>query len=79
MINCRSREGAWIEIVYLSVFYALFGVAPVRERGLKLTIPRILRRTPHVAPVRERGLKFVLPAKSKLSCVVAPVRERGLK
>ena len=31
----RSREGAWIEILKPGIGADYFGVAPVRERGLK--------------------------------------------
>ena len=31
----RSREGAWIEMVYIGATDTLLLVAPVRERGLK--------------------------------------------
>ena len=36
--NCfsRSREGAWIEIKIRFLCCGEYGVAPVRERGLKL-------------------------------------------
>ena len=34
----RSREGAWIEIESLGRIADFFEVAPVRERGLKLTV-----------------------------------------
>ena len=33
---CRSREGAWIEITTPQGNLAAYGVAPARERGLKL-------------------------------------------
>ena len=32
---CRSREGAWIEIIRMQLKLYAFQVAPVRERGLK--------------------------------------------
>ena len=33
--SSRSREGAWIEILFMSSLLNFQGVAPVRERGLK--------------------------------------------
>ena len=35
LMSCRSREGAWIEIVQSAELKRLLSVAPVRERGLK--------------------------------------------
>ena len=32
---CRSRKGAWIEILFKAADQSTFMVAPVRERGLK--------------------------------------------
>ena len=54
----RSREGAWIEIVANNFTQKIYCVAPVRERGLKLTMVLVLVLLIVVAPVRERGLKF---------------------
>ena len=57
---CRSREGAWIEIIKgLQLLYDL-SVAPVRERGLKYFNCVNNNTVYRVAPVRERGLKFLL-------------------
>ena len=54
-------------------------VAPVRERGLKCLLCKLMLRVKMVAPVRERGLKFVLSICLSEVILVAPVRERGLK
>ena len=35
-VLCRSREGAWIEIALGASYNSIGGVAPARERGLKL-------------------------------------------
>ena len=35
MVQGRSREGAWIEMLTLIATLPLVSVAPVRERGLK--------------------------------------------
>ena len=76
---CRSREGAWIEIVARPVSNIGTFVAPVRERGLKSHCYAIPTQKQIVAPVRERGLKLAFKICSQLSLAVAPVRERGLK
>ena len=57
--NCRSREGAWIEIGAARAIIEGDKVAPARERGLKW--PDIFHnlRNLIVAPARERGLKYV--------------------
>ena len=57
----RSREGAWIEIIYQTLIEKAISVAPVRERGLKLYVYRHNSFKAAVAPVRERGLKYMLP------------------
>ena len=57
--GCRSREGAWIEIVVSASKNSGQSVAPVRERGLKLLSKPRMCLTLSVAPVRERGLKYV--------------------
>ena len=54
---CRSREGAWIEIIAQTVYQEFTEVAPVRERGLKCCYWTIWNEWFRVAPVRERGLK----------------------
>ena len=54
-------------------------VAPVRERGLKLLMRKVLIVGTLVAPVRERGLKPPQANLSAFAVGVAPVRERGLK
>ena len=38
LVCCRSREGAWIEILTGDMTNKLPDVAPVRERGLKYHI-----------------------------------------
>ena len=40
-VSSRSREGAWIEIKIRFLCCGEYGVAPVRERGLKFTFTRI--------------------------------------
>ena len=75
----RSRKGAWIEISKICFAADLVGVAPVRERGLKLLLRLLMIFLLGVAPVRERGLKFFPHNLPLCSCLVAPVRERGLK
>ena len=39
----RSREGAWIEILLVSILILTLMVAPARERGLKFppTLPQL--------------------------------------
>ena len=54
---CRSREGAWIEIVTINSLRQAFMVAPVRERGLKSNWCKLSINERFVAPARERGLK----------------------
>ena len=54
----RSREGAWIEMAAYNNQLSNVAVAPVRERGLKLTCSISIGRPLLVAPVRERGLKY---------------------
>ena len=55
--HCRSREGAWIEILGTLDRGVKEGVAPVRERGLKYGCQYADCVGARVAPVRERGLK----------------------
>ena len=38
LLACRSREGAWIEIIVLTAGNEWTVVAPVRERGLKYLV-----------------------------------------
>ena len=40
--NCRSREGAWIEMSVAADDRMDKGVAPARERGLKLPLFKLL-------------------------------------
>ena len=54
----RSRKGAWIEILADQTYADECDVAPVRERGLKLSQPVFWHFDEIVAPVRERGLKY---------------------
>ena len=54
-------------------------VAPVRERGLKISHGVAFMFNILVAPVRERGLKTIKTAARLMQKSVAPVRERGLK
>ena len=60
----RSREGAWIEIVFVSPCTVTIKVAPARERGLKYHARMRAEEFRTVAPARERGLKYFV----KLSC-----------
>ena len=77
--SCRSREGAWIEIVAVDKSKAGDCVAPVRERGLKFVehlavIFVITRRS------REGAWIEIKPGiGADYFGRVAPVRERGLK
>ena len=58
LILCRSREGAWIEMICRRQALKGVVVAPARERGLKfITEPLIINKI-IVAPARERGLKY---------------------
>ena len=75
----RSREGAWIEILFQGTINVL---CERRSReGAWIEISKI--SPPHiaytVAPVRERGLKLKHYIYISDSLAVAPVRERGLK
>ena len=65
--TCRSREGAWIEILDGVKQQVTVGVAPVRERGLKFLLPVHSNQQRYVAPVRERGLKWICSHRKKLS------------
>ena len=76
---CRSREGAWIEIISFINYILTKCVAPVRERGLKYFPTLAAVPVEKVAPVRERGLKYCLRGARCWQAEVAPVRERGLK
>ena len=58
MVSRRSLAGAWIEIVKKLLAIGKKEVAPLRERGLKLSIIRRGPHALHVAPLRERGLKL---------------------
>ena len=76
---CRSRKGAWIEILICFVPANTIVVAPARERGLKFTIQQlcsmaILRRSRKGAwiEMRRNFRNHAVPR-------VAPARERGLK
>ena len=55
--GCRSREGAWIEILVTMFWLFILSVAPARERGLKCKKKTATRTVKKVAPARERGLK----------------------
>ena len=77
---CRSREGAWIEILYLAFFVKTWG-SRSRE-GAWIEMPLLKPENPWtetVAPARERGLKYENVAGISVDYQVAPVRERGLK
>ena len=63
----RSREGARIEILTLTLYAIQSIVAPVRERGLKYFSPNHPLLYHLVAPVRERGLKLFHIAERNLS------------
>ena len=55
--QCRSREGAWIEIPRQRFIKIRRSVAPARERGLKCGRLEAKEKVKLVAPARERGLK----------------------
>ena len=57
-VSCRSREGAWIEILGANPTVVESEVAPARERGLKLKQMHLIHYGYSVAPARERGLKL---------------------
>ena len=78
-ICCRSREGAWIEIVANKLAAESYNVAPARERGLKFLLLLVPSPLLCVAPARERGLKYVGLLFLITAAKVAPARERGLK
>ena len=59
-MDCRSREGAWIEIALSANYNLGEGVAPARERGLKFWKGLYYEVGEEVAPARERGLKSSL-------------------
>ena len=64
----RSRKGAWIEIFENMNVDKVTPVAPVRERGLKLSSGYPKDETNiAVAPVRERGLKYYPLSMNKAS------------
>ena len=79
IIFCRSREGAWIEIVRGLFGAAKAAVAPARERGLKLPGKKLYKRT-QAGRSREGAwieINILLYGNSVEG--VAPARERGLK
>ena len=77
--NCRSREGAWIEIS-ITVFTVQVDCRRSREGAwIEIITLLKLRWSQSVAPVRERGLKSCNYSNVIKANVVAPVRERGLK
>ena len=75
---CRSRKGAWIEIVANKLAAESYNVAPARERGLKChgTYDR------EGSASRSRKGAWI-EIKIRFLCCgeygVAPARERGLK
>ena len=75
----RSREGAWIEILYHENLRAY--VYRRSREGAWIEIACVIRTatSTSVAPARERGLKYFAAAQSKKNNAVAPARERGLK
>ena len=77
---CRSREGAWIEMINaLPAQPKCCVVAPARERGLKSLMMR-LTGDPIMGRSREGAwIEIRVGDKRSHSGNVAPARERGLK
>ena len=76
---CRSRKGAWIEIIALVVASCCTTGRSRKGAWIEIEIIIISYLTAPVAPARERGLKFSTPTNMGESRIVAPARERGLK
>ena len=77
--ECRSREGAWIEIA-LFCLYILYQTCRSREGAwIEMAAGAVAGGISSVAPARERGLKFRLLVLLVAPLAVAPARERGLK
>ena len=73
------HAGAWIEIGHVMAIGHRFQSLPMRERGLKYVLLRLLQGLLLSLPMRERGLKYGnvlsrIPVHRSL-----PMRERGLK
>ena len=75
----RSRKGAWIEMLMLSINSQSVVCRSRKGAWIEILITGQFRSTYKVAPVRERGLKFGSAAGAFTGGIVAPVRERGLK
>ena len=75
----RSREGAWIEISFITINNVRYAVAPVRERGLKLLYIYVVRGD--VTCRSREGAWIEIDSNNvvRVKLGVAPVRERGLK
>ena len=71
--------GAWIETIVVIDMIRCRPSLPVRERGLKHTLP-VVRRHPIMSlPVRERGLKHKITYIRRGISLSLPVRKRRLK
>ena len=79
MTACRSRKGAWIEILITVVLLAGLIVAPVRERGLKLNPNNDLTNAPQRRSRKGAWIEIGIDNATCIIKSVAPVRERGLK
>ena len=79
IVNSRSRKGAWIEIGILTTGNPQGGVAPVRERGLKLCFGWFPADVRKGRSRKGAWIEILRQAFMLQRYYVAPVRERGLK
>ena len=77
--RCRSREGAWIEILLPLTKLSLSIVAPARERGLKYDDETMLYHYPEGRSREGAWIEIRLAYPQPYLQIVAPARERGLK
>ena len=77
--RCRSREGAWIEILTGRRAYCRATRRSREGAWIEIAVSGLMLKKKQVAPVRERGLKLLCDEVDRFPDSVAPVRERGLK